>query len=149
LVSEPDLRLSLHDFHHSFVSVTLGLFSTFGPNNLKVSARESAIPHGWCRSLHRQAGADLFFEVPLAPKTELRPRQCVQPLILNFVTAPNTCSEGAISNSLERCFNQAQNGPSLATSLEQRLLRHTDDAPVCAVLCGLGIQGLCFLLHPT
>jgi hypothetical protein len=46
----------------------------------------------------------------------------LQPLILNFVTALGACSEGAISDSLESRFNQAQNRYSLAYSLEQGLL---------------------------
>jgi hypothetical protein len=58
----------------------------------------------------------------LASKAELRPGQRLQSLILNFVTASHAYSEGATGDSRERCFNQAQNGPSLATSLEQRLL---------------------------
>jgi hypothetical protein len=71
----------------------------------------------------------------------------LQPLILNFVTAPHACSERAIRNSPQRRFNEAQHGPSLAASLVQRLLRHADDAPIRTVLRGISIQGLCFLLH--
>jgi hypothetical protein len=88
-----------------------------------------------------------LFEFALTAEAKLRPRQCLQPLILNFVTAPHAYSEGAICNSLESRFNQAQNRSSLAAPLEQRLLRHTDDAPVRAVLCCVDVQRLCFLIQ--
>jgi hypothetical protein len=140
------LAFSLRVFHCCFVRYPITL-SRFSPNSLNVDplSRTPRCSSCWHRSPRRQASSDLLFEFALTSKAELRPRQCLQPLILNFFTAPHAYSEGAISDSLESRFNQKQHRSSLAAPLEQRLRGQTDDASVRAVLCGLGIQRLCFL----
>lgn len=62
----------------------------------------------WYRNPRRQASSNLLFEFELTSKAELRPRECLQPLILKFVTAPPRIFRGSISDSLESRFNQAQ-----------------------------------------
>jgi hypothetical protein len=121
------LAFSLHVFHRCLVRhpITLSSVRSEQPqrvgrkNPLSRSPRRSSCRH---RSPRRQASANFLFEFALTSKTELRPWQCLQSLILNFVAAPYACSEGAVSDSLESRFNQAQNRSSLAAPLEQNLL---------------------------
>ena len=117
------LVFSLRVFQCCFVRHPITL-SRFSPNSLNVDplSRTPRCSSCWHWSPRRQASSDLLFEFALTSKAELRPRQCLQPLILNFFTAPHAYSEGAISDSLESRFNQKQNGPSLAHSLVQSLL---------------------------
>src|ERR1700735_3093591 len=120
------LVFSLHVFHRCFVRHPRTLFYVRSEQPQRVGhtnplSRTPRRSRCWYRSPRVQASSDLLFEFPLTSKAELRPGQCLQPLILNLVTAPHACSEGAISDSLESRFNQAQNRSSLAASLEQSL----------------------------
>jgi len=121
------LAFSLHVFHRCFVRHPISFLYVRSEQPQRVDHRNSLSraprrSNCWYRSPRRQASSDLLFEFALTSKAELRPRQCLQPLILNFVAAPHACSEGAISDSLESCFNQVQNRSSLAAPLEQSLL---------------------------